>query len=122
MTFLGINKRRDGKQKFRQKQNSLHRQMKDAVGFNDSSSLLRSFRDLLRLKLAKLHGHPNPSSLASEEIITLLRKGKNSNDLIEDVQEMLKNCDDQEFAGSELTKQPLDSLYRKGSVLLRNLR
>ena len=54
---------------------------------------MKNFRDLLRLKLAKLHGHPNPSSLASEEIITLLRKGKNSNDLIEDVQEMLKNCD-----------------------------
>ena len=76
--------------------------MKDAVGFNDASSLLRAFRDLLRLKVAKIHKHPNPSSLASDELIALLQAGKNSDEVIAAVKELLRSCDDQEFAGNEL--------------------
>ena len=82
LTFWGIRRKTRGKEKFKAKENSLTRQMKDAVGFNDASSLLRAFRDLLRLKVAKIHKYPNPSSLASDELIALLKAGKNSDEVI----------------------------------------
>ena len=96
--------------------------MKDSVGFNDPSSLLLAFRDLLRLKIAKNRKHPNPSSLASDEIVMLLKAGKNSEEVINSVKELLRNCDDQEFAGNELSKQPVEDLYRKGFGLLKKIR
>jgi hypothetical protein len=96
--------------------------MKDSVGFNDASSLLRAFRDLLRLKIAKIHKLPNPSSLASEELIGFLKVGKNSDEVISSVKELLRNSDDQEFAGNELAKQPVEDLYRKGFNILKEIR
>ena len=96
--------------------------MKDAVGFNDASSLLRAFRDLLRLKIARIHKYPNPSSLASDELIALLKAGKNSDEVISAVKELLRNCDDQEFAGNELARQPVEDLYREGSAILKKIR
>ena len=122
LTFWGVRRKRRGKEKFKAKENSLSRQMKDAVGFNDASSLLRAFRDLLRLKIAKIHKHPNPSSLASEELIAHLKAGKNSDEVIGAVKELLRSCDDQEFAGNELAKQPVEDLYRKGFAILKKIR
>jgi hypothetical protein len=122
LTFWGVRRKRRGKEKFKRKENSLSRQMKDAVGFNDPSSLLRAFRDLLRLKIAKIHKHPNPSSLASEELIVHLKAGKNSDEVIGTVKELLRSCDDQEFAGNELAKQPVEDLYRKGFAILKKIR
>jgi hypothetical protein len=122
LTFWGVRRKGRGKEKFKRKENSLSRQMKDAVGFNDASSLLRAFRDLLRLKIAKIHKHPNPSSLASEELLALLQAGKNSNEVIDAVKELLRSCDDQEFAGNELAKQPVEDLYRKGFAILKKIR
>ena len=122
LIFLGIKRKSGGKAKFKQKENSLFRQMKDSVGFNDASSLLRAFRDLLRLKISKIHKHPNPSSLASEELIGFLKAGKNSDEVISSVKELLRSCDDQEFAGNELAKQPVEDLYRKGFNILKEIR
>ena len=122
LTFWGIRRKTRGKEKFKAKENSLSRQMKDAVGFNDASSLLRAFRDLLRLKIARIHKYPNPSSLASDELIALLKAGKNSDEVISAVKELLRNCDDQEFAGNELARQPVEDLYREGSAILKKIR
>ena len=122
LSFWGIRRKMKGKEKFRRKENSLSKQMKDSVGFNDASSLLLAFRDLLRLKIAKNRKHPNPSSLASDEIVMLLKAGKNSEEVINSVKELLRNCDDQEFAGNELSKQPVEDLYRKGFGLLKKIR
>lgn len=122
LTCWGIGRKKRGRAKLKRKANSLSRQMKDAVGFNDASSLLRAFRDLLRLKISKIHNHPNPSSLASEELIVLLKAGKNSDEVIGAVKELLRSCDDQEFAGNELAKQPVEDLYRKGFAILKKIR
>ncbi len=122
LTFWGFRRKTRGKERFKAKENSLSRQMKDSVGFNDASSLLRAFRDLLRLKIAKIHKYPNPSSLASDELIALLKAGKNSDEVIGAVKELLRSCDDQEFAGNELARQPVEDLYRKGSAILKKIR
>lgn len=120
--FWGLTRKSGEKEKLRQKETTLTRQMKDSVGFNDASSFLRAFRDLIRIRLASLRNHPNPSSLSSDELVTLLHSGENSEELISEIEDLLRSCDDQEFAGNELAKHPLDSLYQKGTKLLKNLR
>lgn len=120
--FWGLTRRSGEKEKLRQRKISLSRQMKDSVGFNDASSFLRAFRDLVRIKLASLRNHPNPSSLSSDELVILLQTGDNTEELISDIKEMLRSCDDQEFAGNELAKHPLDTLYQKGAKLLKQLK
>jgi hypothetical protein len=72
--------------------------------------------------LASLRNHPNPSSLSSDELVALLQSGDNPEDLITEIKELLRSCDDQEFAGNELSRHPLDSLYQKGAKLLKNLK
>ena len=92
------------------------------MGFKDAPALLRAFRDLLRLRIASLRKHPNPSSLSSEEILSLLRLGNNSEEIIQEARELLRSCDDQEFAGNELARQPLESLYQTSHGLLKKLK
>ncbi len=120
--FWGLTRRSGEKEKLRQKEATLTRQMKDSIGFNDASSFLRAFRDLIRIRLSSLRNHPNPSSLSSDELVTLLHLGDNTEELISEIEDLLRSCDDQEFAGNELAKHPLDSLYQKGTKLLKNLR
>ena len=48
------------------------------------------FEILLRLKVARIHKYPNPSSLASDELIALLKAGKNSDEVISAVKELLE--------------------------------
>jgi hypothetical protein len=122
LTFWGLTRRSGEKEKLRQREIVLSRQMKDSVGFNDASSFLRAFRDLVRIRLASLRNHPNPSSLSSDELVALLQSGDNTEELITDVKELLMSCDDQEFAGNELARHPLDTLYQKGAKLIQKLK
>jgi len=122
LTFWGLTRRSGEKEKLKQREIVLTRQMKDSVGFNDGSSFLRAFRDLVRIRLASLRNHPNPSSLSSDELVALLQTGDNSEELITDIKELLRSCDDQEFAGNELARQPLDTLYQKGAKLIQKLK
>lgn len=122
LSLLGFRRKTAGIEKQRQKENALLRQMKDSVGFKDAPALLRAFRDLLRLRIASLRKHPNPSSLSSEEILSLLRLGNNSEEIIQEARELLRSCDDQEFAGNELARQPLESLYQTSHGLLKKLK
>ena len=46
----------------------------------------------------------------------------NTEELITDIKELLRSCDDQEFAGNELAKHPLDTLYQKGAKLIQKLK
>ena len=122
LTFWGLTRRSGEKEKLRQKEIVLSRQMKDSVGFNDAPSFLRAFRDLVRIRLAALRNHPNPSSLSSDELVALLQSGDNSEESIAEIKELLRSCDDQEFAGNELTRQPLDTLHQKGAKLIQKLK
>ncbi len=122
LAFWGLTRRSGEKEKLRQRENALSRQMKDSVGFNDASSFLRAFRDLVRIRLASLRNHPNPSSLSIDELVALLQSGDNTEELIAEIKELLRSCDDQEFAGNELARHPLDSLYQKGAKLLKKLK
>ncbi len=122
LAFLGLTRRNGEKENLRQREIALARQMKDSVRFNDASSFLRAFRDLVRIRLASLRNHPNPSSLSSDELVALLQSGDNTEELITDIKELLRNCDDQEFAGNELARLPLDTLYQKSSKLIRKLK
>ena len=122
LIFYGRKRKRTGRDIFRQKQSALKKQMKEAIEYKDSTLFYRATRERLRLEIGTFYKHPNPSSLSSNELTTLLKRGLNEDSVISQIQEILHISDSYEFAESENERQSLDSLFRKINNLLKKIR
>ncbi len=122
LIFYGRKRKRTGRDIFRQKQSALKKQMKEAVEYKDSTLFYRATRERLRLEIGTFYKHTNPSSLSSNELTTLLKRGLNEDSVISQIQEILHISDSHEFAETENERQSLDSLFRKINNLLKKIR
>lgn len=122
LIFYGRKRKRTGRDIFRQKQSALKKQMKEAIEYKDSTLFYRATRERLRLEIGTFYKHPNPSSLSSNELTTLLKRGLNEDSVISQIQEILNISDSYEFAETENERQSLDSLFRKINNLLKKIR
>lgn len=122
LIFYGRKRKRTGRDIFRQKQSALKKQMKEAIEYKDSTLFYRATRERLRLEIGTFYKHPNPSSLSSNELTTLLKRGLNEDSVISQIQEILHISDSYEFAETENERQSLDSLFRKINNLLKKIR
>jgi hypothetical protein len=96
--------------------------MKEAIEYKDSTLFYRATRERLRLEIGTFYKHPNPSSLSSNELTTLLEKGSNEDILITQIQDILHISDSHEFAEAEEGSQSLDALFKKINALLKRIR
>ena len=110
LTLLGI------------KSSDLEYKMKEAIEYKDSTLFYRATRERLRLEIGTFYKHPNPSSLSSNELTTLLKKGSNEDSLISQIQDILHISDSHEFAQTEEGSQSLDALFKKINALLKKIR
>ena len=122
LIFYGRKRKRTGRDIFRQKQAALKKQMKEAIEYKDSTLFYRATRERLRLEIGTFYKHPNPSSLSSNELTTLLKKGSNEDSLISQIQDILHISDSHEFAETEEGSQSLDALFKKINALLKRIR
>ncbi|MDA8775105.1 BatD family protein [Opitutales bacterium] len=122
LIFYGRKRKRTGRDIFRQKQSALKKQMKEAIEYKDSTLFYRATRERLRLEIGTFYKHTNPSSLSSNELTTLLKRGLNEDSVISQIQEILHISDSYEFAETENERQSLDSLFRKINNLLKKIR
>ena len=122
LIFYGRKRKRTGRDIFRQKQAALKKQMKEAIEYKDSTLFYRATRERLRLEIGTFYKHPNPSSLSSNELTTLLKKGSNEDSLISQIQDILHISDSHEFAEAEEGSQSLDALFKKINALLKRIR
>ena len=119
--FYGWKRKQSGRDLFRQKQSILKKQMKESISFNDASLFFRASRERLRLEIGTFYKHPNPSSLSSNELTTLLQSSSNEGDTISEIQNILEISDDHEFAGTLKDPQSLEDLYKLINILLKKI-
>ncbi len=119
--FYGWKRKQSGRDLFRQRQSILKKQMKESITFNDASLFFRATRERLRLEIGTFYKHPNPSSLSSNELTTLLRSSSNEEDTISEIEKILEISDDHEFAGTLKDPQSLEDLYKHINNLLKKI-
>lgn len=119
--FYGWKRKQSGRDLFRQRQSILKKQMKESITFNDASLFFRATRERLRLEIGTFYKHPNPSSLSSNELTTLLRSSSNEKDTISEIEKILEISDDHEFAGTLKDPQSLEDLYKHINNLLKKI-
>jgi hypothetical protein len=95
--------------------------MKESITFNDASLFFRATRERLRLEIGTFYKHPNPSSLSSNELTTLLQSSSNEEDTISEIEKILEISDDHEFAGTLKDPQSLEDLYKHINNLLKKI-
>jgi hypothetical protein len=95
--------------------------MKESISFNDASLFFRATRERLRLEIGTFYKHPNPASLSSKELSTLLQSSSNEGDTITEIQKILEISDDHEFAGTLKDPQSLEDLYKNINILLKKI-
>ena len=122
LVFYGWKRKQSGRDAFRQKQAQLKKQLKDAISYKDSARFFRASRDRLRLEIGTLYKHQNPSSLSNNELISLLVKGGNDQELVTDIQGILDTSDNYEFAASEQDSESLDAIFMKMNKLLKKVK
>ena len=119
--FYGWKRKQSGRDLFRQRQSILKKQMKESITFNDASLFFRATRERLRLEIGTFYKHPNPSSLSSNELTTLLQSSSNEEDTISEIEKILEISDDHEFAGTLKDPQSLEDLYKHINNLLKKI-
>ena len=119
--FYGWKRKQSGRDLFRQRQSILKKQMKESITFNDASLFFRATRERLRLEIGTFYKHPNPSSLSSNELTTLLQSSSNEGDTISEIEKILEISDDHEFAGTLKDPQSLEDLYKHINNLLKKI-
>lgn len=122
LLYFGFVKRKGGQRAHKQKEAQLMRKMKDSASLKNNVNFFRIFRNLLQLKISSLRNHPNPSALSSEEILSLIKEEKNDLEVISQIEEFLRKCDDLDFAKVENTKIDLAEEHKQAIRLLKKIR
>ena len=122
LIFYGWKRKQSGRDAFRQKQSLLKKQMREAISYKDSGLFFRATRERLRLEIGTFYKYPNPSSLSSNELISLLVKGGNEQQLVADIRDILDTSDNYEFAASEEDPKSLDEISKKMNKLLKKFK
>ena len=122
LSFYGWKRKQSGRDIFRQKQAGLKKQMKECIQYKDTTLFFRAARERLRLEIGTFYKHPNPSSLSSHELTSLLKEGSNDESVISGIQKILLASDNQEFAETENDTQSLETLHKEMNDLLKKIK
>ena len=113
--FFGSKKRNKIAEDFRIKKANLRRKLNECADHRDAVGFFRAFKDLLKTHLSRCDKSRNTFALSSVELITFIKKQNIAENLVYEIEDMLKIGDDLEFA--EGTEQALDFRTLKDKVL-----
>lgn len=122
LIYFGRSRRRGGKESVKYKENQLIRKMHDCASRQDGKMFFRHFRSLVQLKVGTLRNHPNPSSLSSVEVLSLIKQKENDRSVVNRIDDLLLKSDDQEFANEAHSKVLLLEEYKKAVQALKKLK
>tara|TARA_B100002019_G_scaffold193309_1_gene167305 strand:+ start:2820 stop:4610 length:1791 start_codon:yes stop_codon:yes gene_type:complete len=106
----------------RQKERLLEGKARDALKHKDPSGLYQALRRRIRLRVGIACNQSNASALSSTEIITLLHKKGYKKELIDEVVELLKICDESEYAGTTNGSSNIESTFQRTLIILKRLK
>lgn len=120
--FLRIKRLNPKEEARRQREKHLETKTREALKHKDVSGFHQALRRRIRLRVGIACKHPNASALSSSEIINILNhKGYPSN-LVNGIIELLKICDELEYAGSSSDVYSIEETYQKSQAILSKIK
>ncbi len=106
----------------KQKEKRLEIKTRDALKHKDVSGFHRALRRRIRLRVGIACKHSNTSALSSSEIINLLHRKRYPEDIVSGIIELLKICDELEYAGVSSDVSGIEETYQKSKAILSKIK
>jgi len=120
--FLKARKKDPRRDALLRKERVLQGKLSNAVKLKDGSSFYQNLRKILRLRIGMVCGHDHPAALSTHELIGLLQKNHFSSEVCSETENLLRQCDDQEYAASSGSAQSLQVHYQQSTALLKKMK
>ena len=104
------------------KDKALDLKARSALKHNDESGLYQAIRRRIRLRVGIVCNHTNSSALSSDEVFKILKKEGFHAEIIDEVVEILKICDESDYAGTKETGSNLDSILQRSLLVLKKIK
>ncbi len=116
-------RRRNPKLELRkQKEKLLDGKIREALKHKDTSGFHQALRRKIRLRVGIACDQTNTSALSSSEIINLLRQKQFPENIVTDILNLLKVCDDLEYAQNPNNVTTLELIFTNASTTLKNIK
>ena len=106
----------------RQREKRLETKTREALKHKDVSGFHQALRRRIRLRVGIACKHPNASALSSSEIINLLNRKGYPADLVTGIIDLLKICDELEYAGGSNDVSGIEDTYQKSQAILSKIK
>ena len=120
--FFRIKKLNPREEALRQREKRLETKTREALKHKDTSGFHQALRRRIRLRVGIACKHPNASALSSSEIINLLSGKGFPADLVNGIIELLKICDELEYAGGSSDASSIEKTYQKSQIILSKIK
>jgi len=120
--YLRIRKRKSASELLKKKEKVLLIKIREALKHKDSIGFHRILSKSIRLRVGIACKHAKTHALSSPEVVELLKSASFSKEVVDEALELLRLCDELEYAGSVTQKTDLDSTFRKSQSLLKKIK
>ena len=120
--FLKVRKKDPRRDALLRKERVLQGKLSSAVKLKDGSSFYQNLRKILRLRIGLVCGHDHPAALSTHELIGLLQKNHFSGEVCSETENLLRQCDDEEYAANSGSAQALQVHYQQTTALLKKMK
>jgi hypothetical protein len=120
--FLKVRRKDPRRDALLRKERVLLGKLSSAVKLKDGSSFYQNLRKILQLRIGMVCEHDNPAALSTHELIGLLEKNHFSGEVCSETENLLRQCDNQEYAASSGSAQALQVHYQQTTALLKKMK
>lgn len=106
----------------KQKEKLLDGKIREALKHKDTSGFHQALRRKIRLRVGIACDQTNTSALSSLEIINLLRQKQFPENVVTDILNLLKVCDDLEYAQNPNNVTTLELVFKNAAATLKNIK
>ena len=117
--FKGRNPRLEAR---KQKERLLETKAREALKHKDVPGLHQALRRRIRLRVGIACDQSNTSALSSTEIINLLNTSGYSDEIVGEVLQLLKICDESEYAGTSNEPSNIESTFQRSRAILKKIK
>jgi len=120
--FLKARKKDPRRDALLRKEKVLHGKLSNSLKLKDGSSFYQNLKKILRLRIGMACRHDHPAALSTHELIALLHKNNFPAEVCSETENLLEQCDDQEYAASSGSAQSLQVHYQQSTALLKKMK
>jgi hypothetical protein len=120
--LLRLKKSSSSNHLLRQKEKLLALKTREALKHKDVAGFYRNLSKSIKLRVGIACHYSNTQALSSAEIIHLLQNSSISQEIVQEVIQLLKQCDEQEYAGSTSGKEDLEFIFHKTQSLMKKIK